>query len=73
MLKNFNSKQKEAILVGEGPVLVMAGAGSGKTSVLTQRIVYLIDKEKISPGNILAVTFTSKYRTRIAGGFKKPL
>lgn len=60
MLNNFNLKQKEAILVGEGPVLVIAGAGSGKTSVLTQRIVYLIDKKKIPPGNILAVTFTNK-------------
>lgn len=44
MLNNFNLKQKEAILVGEGPVLVIAGAGSGKTCVLTQRIVIVNGK-----------------------------
>jgi len=60
MLKKYNSVQEEAIMAGDGPVLVIAGAGSGKTSVLTQRIRYLIDKRDILPGNILAVTFTNK-------------
>ncbi len=60
MLKKYNHAQKEAIQVGDGPVLVIAGAGSGKTSVLIQRIIYLIEKRNILPENILAVTFTNK-------------
>lgn len=60
ILDNLNSRQQEAVKVKEASVLVIAGAGSGKTKVLTRRIAYLIFQKKINPGNILAVTFTNK-------------
>ena len=60
LLDNLNEKQKEAVLYNEGPLLIIAGAGAGKTKTLTTKIAYLIEEKKVNPRNILAITFTNK-------------
>ena len=59
-LDYLNDRQRKAVLEKDGPLLILAGAGSGKTSVLTTKIAYLIKEKGVNPKNIVAITFTNK-------------
>lgn len=80
ILKDLNTEQKAAVLNSQGPMIILAGAGSGKTRVLTYKVVYLIREKNVSPENILMVTFKNKAANemkerieKISGELAKPL
>src|SRR2546430_11795389 len=73
LLARLNPPQQEAVTHGEGPLLIFAGAGSGKTRVLTARIAYLIASHRVWPDRLLAVTFTNKAAREMRGPVEAPV
>lgn len=73
LLKNLNDEQKKAVLATDGPMIILAGAGSGKTRVLTYKVIYLIKEKSIDPSNILMVTFTNKAAGEMKERIRKAL
>ena len=71
ILNDLNDPQKEAVTSGNQPVMVVAGAGSGKTRVLVHKVAWLIAMESIAPQNIIAVTFTNKAATEMQARIQK--
>lgn len=73
LLNTLNPQQKKAVLATDGPMIVLAGAGSGKTRVLTFKVIYLIEEKHVSPDDILMVTFTNKAATEMKKRMEKLL